>query len=923
MSDMHTTIKAELVLELRKQMQVFNERAEKNDEAAKYMSTALALKSLNNERFPAFIWSFGLVETVEAVVRKYAAQDPSARLEWWHYVMSSVVRSDIVVAIAGKYTSAVTFTMRCASAASTVAAAATAVAALFSATVPGIESIGAVLAFIRTSGSYVQWALSHLEPFAVRFVLSVLLKSAALYPHTQSLAPRRSVAEVRRPACAFGFVLKRKLLIACNNILLSNAVSGALGLERSVGIALDALLPDATVREWDPTGWSIYRMLVMHIQSTGGPESMRRKLADSNAGVLIDTARTLRASSVLGQPEFLVAFFLRQVGMGDAVEVARCIVRLALLYTFMECGKSERPFWEGAPSVMESAAAGGNANAEYVLGRTLHDGHGVAQDFALAAGWYRRAARRGHVLAQRSLAELYESGRGVEKDAAAAAVLRRQAAAAVEEETAESEASVVAFAARKYIEAAFGPDTPDRPSPPTEAPGRSAPAAFGTDASAGLSLRAEALGQYALIESATTALIEHYELIVDKHGWYGETSANAEKGRTMARQSRSGLRLWQQFVMSEQSDRVVGTHIRREMLKVPESSLDAVAQAAYKTERWTGALRALGDLLTSACLFGIRTCMSESYERAPIAPCLLRDFPARFAVRFREKDAPRLLGLGFRDAEVAGYATCKLPTELVPNDAPERFPEPEALRLGAAFHTAVHGWAAKTRSRVVKDGARAEDEETGVAYRIVRAFDGSKLAHDGVECAGMQALARSVIDDIMRVFRFQAHRWAGSDEALLYTVWKLDSRIKREVLWILAEFADAESTYEKTTADAADVYKASRLWGVFCVSPFLDALVDEFGTALKRRRSLTESFVRMLGRNVDVVGQALSALSNVPTSHGALKWRADEHLAALCEVVPVCMLAALRSVPYQKLYLVLPFLRHGGSSRACAYYEHV
>jgi hypothetical protein len=131
MSDMHTTIKAELVLELRKQMQVFNERAEKNDEAAKYMSTALALKSLNNERFPAFIWSFGLVETVEAVVRKYAAQDPSARLEWWHYVMSSVVRSDIVVAIAGKYTSAVTFTMRCASAASTVAAAATAGAALF------------------------------------------------------------------------------------------------------------------------------------------------------------------------------------------------------------------------------------------------------------------------------------------------------------------------------------------------------------------------------------------------------------------------------------------------------------------------------------------------------------------------------------------------------------------------------------------------------------------------------------------------------------------------------------------------------------------------------------------------------------------------------------------------------------------------
>ena len=71
-------------------------------------------------------------------------------------------------------------------------------------------------------------------------------------------------------------------------------------------------------------------------------------------------------------------------------------------------------------------------------------------------------------------------------------------------------------------------------------------------------------------------------------------------------------------------------------------------------------------------------------------------------------------------------------------------------------------WAGLTsKTRVVKRGERAEAEmrsvigaETrAVAYDRVRAFDGS--GQDGeVTCAGMTALARTVVGDIMRVFRF-------------------------------------------------------------------------------------------------------------------------------------------------------------------------
>jgi TPR repeat protein len=56
------------------------------------------------------------------------------------------------------------------------------------------------------------------------------------------------------------------------------------------------------------------------------------------------------------------------------------------------------------------------------------EGRGVAQDYAVAAVWYRKAADQGDASAQNNLGFMYHRGRGVPQDYAAAAVWYRKAA---------------------------------------------------------------------------------------------------------------------------------------------------------------------------------------------------------------------------------------------------------------------------------------------------------------------------------------------------------------------------------------------------------------------------------------------------------------------------------------------------------------
>ena len=73
-------------------------------------------------------------------------------------------------------------------------------------------------------------------------------------------------------------------------------------------------------------------------------------------------------------------------------------------------------------------ARAGNTEAQLALAILYAKGDGVAQDYATAATWFRRAAEKGLMRAQYDLGVLYERGRGVPLDPAQAVVWYRKAA---------------------------------------------------------------------------------------------------------------------------------------------------------------------------------------------------------------------------------------------------------------------------------------------------------------------------------------------------------------------------------------------------------------------------------------------------------------------------------------------------------------
>ncbi len=68
----------------------------------------------------------------------------------------------------------------------------------------------------------------------------------------------------------------------------------------------------------------------------------------------------------------------------------------------------------------EKAAERGNAFAQTELGRQYQQGLGVPRDSAKAVEWYRKAAEQGHPVAQASLGAMYQEGSGVDRDDAQA-----------------------------------------------------------------------------------------------------------------------------------------------------------------------------------------------------------------------------------------------------------------------------------------------------------------------------------------------------------------------------------------------------------------------------------------------------------------------------------------------------------------------
>lgn len=81
------------------------------------------------------------------------------------------------------------------------------------------------------------------------------------------------------------------------------------------------------------------------------------------------------------------------------------------------------------PSSLRSAAAKGDASAEFEVGARFAEGKGLQQDLKQAVAWYQRSASQGFAQAQYRLATMYERGLGVKTDLARAKVWYERAAA--------------------------------------------------------------------------------------------------------------------------------------------------------------------------------------------------------------------------------------------------------------------------------------------------------------------------------------------------------------------------------------------------------------------------------------------------------------------------------------------------------------
>ncbi len=69
---------------------------------------------------------------------------------------------------------------------------------------------------------------------------------------------------------------------------------------------------------------------------------------------------------------------------------------------------------------VQRQAALGVVEAQFLMGTAYDEGLGVAEDPAVAFGWFQKAAAGGHTLAEHNIGNAYAAGRGVPADPAAA-----------------------------------------------------------------------------------------------------------------------------------------------------------------------------------------------------------------------------------------------------------------------------------------------------------------------------------------------------------------------------------------------------------------------------------------------------------------------------------------------------------------------
>ena len=110
----------------------------------------------------------------------------------------------------------------------------------------------------------------------------------------------------------------------------------------------------------------------------------------------------------------------RELGLGAIL----LIVLAAQPVQANRLGESDYSSWDYPRAIKRvgPAAERGDARAQTYLGFMYQYGRGVAQNYALAAYWYRRGAEQGNPMAQHLLGLLFDKGLGVPTNHVAAHV---------------------------------------------------------------------------------------------------------------------------------------------------------------------------------------------------------------------------------------------------------------------------------------------------------------------------------------------------------------------------------------------------------------------------------------------------------------------------------------------------------------------
>jgi len=72
--------------------------------------------------------------------------------------------------------------------------------------------------------------------------------------------------------------------------------------------------------------------------------------------------------------------------------------------------------YKKAFEILKPLAEQGDPSAQYNLGVSYENGHGVRQDYTEAGKWYKKAAEQGHAKAQLNLGVMYFNSHGVRQD---------------------------------------------------------------------------------------------------------------------------------------------------------------------------------------------------------------------------------------------------------------------------------------------------------------------------------------------------------------------------------------------------------------------------------------------------------------------------------------------------------------------------